>query len=133
MIEPLFPGYIFVHTSRAEFEQIRYVTGVSSMVRFGDRIPSVPEETIDELRCCFESDEPMPVLTAFRPGAEVTVTEGPLAGLHGVIVQTMSARERVQILLEFLGRSALAEVDSKSLALEEESMADALPLLAKVA
>jgi hypothetical protein len=36
----------------------------------------------------------------------------------------------VQILLDFLGRTTLAEVDRKSLILENSSMADLMPSLA---
>lgn len=131
VIEPLFPCYVFVRCNLAEgMDAIRYVTGVSSLVHFGQRIPAVPDHTIDELRQCFESDEPMAVENQFRPGTEVTVAEGPFLGSHGLVVNVMPARQRVQILLEFLGRTTLAEVDAKSLTAEETRMADVLPALA---
>src|SRR5690242_6562371 len=51
IIEPLFPCYIF---GRCELEdsldQIRFVTGISSLVHFGQRIPSVADQVIEELR-----------------------------------------------------------------------------------
>lgn len=131
VIEPLFPCYVFVRCNLASYvDSIRYVNGVSSLVHFGQRIPSIPDETVDELRECFESDEPMAVENQFRPGTEVTVAEGPFLGSHGVVVNVLPARQRVQILLEFLGRTTVAEVDGKSLTVEDRRMADVVPALA---
>jgi len=131
VIEPLFPCYVFVRCDLAEgVDAIRYVTGVSSLVHFGQLIPAVPDETIDELRQCFESDEPMAVENQFRPGTEVSVAEGPFLGSHGVVVNVLPARQRVQILLDFLGRTTVAEVEGKSLTVEDMRMADVVPALA---
>ena len=131
VIEPLFPGYVFVRCNLAEkFDNIRYSTGVSSLVHFGQRIPSVSEETIEDLRRCFESDELMAVDNSFRPGMEVTVAAGPFLGSRGIVVSVLPARRRVQILLDFLGRTTVAEVEGKSLTVEDRGMADVLPALA---
>jgi len=131
VIEPLFPCYIFVRCDLAErLLAIRYVTGVSSLVHFGQRIPSISDEVIEELRQCFELDQPMSVENQFRPGTEVTVAEGPFLGSSGIVVQVLPARQRVQILLDFLGRTTLTEVEGKSLTVEDKRMADVLPALA---
>jgi hypothetical protein len=44
----------------------------------------------------------------------------------------LPARERVQILLDFLGRTTLAEVDRNVLHVENRSVADLMPRLAAV-
>src|SRR6266567_4620484 len=132
VIEPLFPCYLFVHcTLDNRLDEIRYVTGVSSLVHFGNEIPVVPDLVIEELRQCFETEEPMSVEDRLYPGAEVTVAEGAFLGFRGIIVR-LSARQRVQILLDFLGRTTVTEVDRKSLTLEDSCVADLVPLLAMV-
>ncbi len=131
VIEPLFPCYIFVRCAIGEqLNDIRYVRGISSMVHFGLRIPSVPDDVIDELRQCFEAGEPMPIEDRILPGAEVTVVEGAFLGSSGVVLRVLPAKQRVQILLEFLGRSTLAEVDRHSLSVENRRLADLMPTLA---
>ena len=131
VIEPLFPGYVFVRCVLAESgENIRHVTGISSLVQFGTRVPAVPEEAIDELRQCFESEEPMSVGDGLRPGVEVTIAEGAFMGCSAMVVRRLSAQQRVQILLDFLGRPILAEVGRSSLKLQNQRVADLLPLLA---
>lgn len=131
VMEPLFPCYVFVRCELAErLDAIRYVTGVNSLVHFGSRIPAVPDEVIDELRRCFEADESLGVEEHLQPGAEVVVGNGPFLGSHGVVVRTLPGRQRVQILLDFLGRTTLAEVDRASVSVEEWRVADLVPKLA---
>lgn len=131
IIEPLFPCYIFAHFELVKFfEKIRYTTGVSSLVHFRNIIPIVPDTVIEELRRCFETTEPLRVEDTLATGAEVIVAEGVLLGYHGVVLQTFPARGRVQILLDFLGRMVPAEVERKSLKVENCRFADLVPSLA---
>jgi transcriptional antiterminator RfaH len=131
IVEPLFPCYIFVRCELGRLvEEVRYVNGISSLVHFNQQIPSVPDQVIDELRQCFEAEEPMNVEDRLFPGAEVTVSEGVFLGARGVVVKLMPAKQRVQILLDFLGRTTLAELDRRVLSLENRCMADLMPALA---
>jgi len=131
VVEPLFPCYIFVRCNLENFsDEIRHITGISSLVHFGRKIPAVPDDAIVELKQCFESEEPMAVKDGVIPGAEVQIAEGIFMGFSGMVVRTLSAGQRVQILLDFLGRVTLAEVDRKSLRVENRRVADLIPLLA---
>lgn len=134
VVEPLFPCYLFVRCSLGErLDEIRYVSGVSSLVHFGQQIPVVPDAVIEELRLCFEAEEPMSVEDRLYPGAEVSVAEGAFLGFSGIVVRLLPARQRVQILLEFLGRTTIAEVDRRSLTTENYSVANLVPSLAMTA
>jgi len=134
VVEPLFPCYIFVRCRLEEsINDIRYVSGISSLVHFGGKIPAVPAHVVEELRQCFESEEPMAVQDPLRVGAEVTVVEGSLLGSRGIVVRLLPAKQRVQILLDFLGRTTLTEVDRKSLLVEDGSLAELMPSLAMAA
>jgi len=62
-----------------------------------------------------------------RPGMEVSVAEGAFLGSLGVVVRVLPARQRVQILLDFLGRTTVAEVDRRSLVVEDQSLARLMP------
>src|SRR5580698_3496670 len=49
VVEPLFPCYIFVRCNLENFaDEIRHISGVSSLVNFGRKIPTVPDEAIEE-------------------------------------------------------------------------------------
>jgi transcriptional antiterminator RfaH len=131
VVEPLFPCYVFVRCNIDEcLDTIRYVNGVNSLVHFGQRIPVIPDQVVEELRQCFESQEPMDVEDRLCVGAEVTVGEGVFHGFNGIVLKVLSPKQRVQILLDFLGRTTLVEVDRKSLVVENRSIADMMPSLA---
>jgi len=131
VVEPLFPCYIFVRCIlEHRVDELRHVSGVSSLVNFGRTIPVVPDSTIEGLKQCFESEQPMAMQDGISPGVEVTIVDGAFFGFSGMVVRALSAGQRVQILLDFLGRATLAEVDRKSLKLENRRVADLLPFLA---
>lgn len=132
VVEPLFPCYIFVRCALDEcLNDIRYTTGVSSLVRFGDRIPSVPDSVINRLRECFKSEVPtMAAVDRLANGARVMLADGAFAGMNALVLRAMPARHRVQVLLDILGRATPVEVDRSSVVLEEGGVADRIPLLA---
>ena len=129
-VEPLFPCYIFVRCSAVSLNEIRYVSGISSLVHFGDRVPTVPDVVVEELKECFESGEPLPVEDRLFPGAEVLVSEGAFEGLQAIVLRMMPARQRVQVLLDILGRPTLVEIDRHDVSLESRNLAHSMPALA---
>jgi transcriptional antiterminator RfaH len=130
--EALFPCYVFVHCLSSSWTDIRYVTGVSSLVHFGGRIPSVPRAVIDELKESFGTDEPLAVEDPLSPGAEVSIAAGAFRGFQATVLRALPAKRRVQVLLDILGRQTVVEVDRWSVHLENARMADLLPSLALV-
>jgi transcriptional antiterminator RfaH len=130
-VEPLFPCYVFVHCVIQDWiDEIRYTTGVSSLVRFGDRNPTVPDAVIQELQECFDAEQPLTVADQLMPGHRVIIGEGAFAGMPATVLRFMPARQRVQVLLDILGRSTPLEVDRHAVVLEEGFLADRVPLLA---
>ena len=131
IIEPLFPCYVFVRCDlEQQLDEIRYVNGISSLVHFGPFIPIVPDEVVEELRQCFDSEETVAVEDPLKPGTEVMVAEGALLGSQGVVVRNLPAKHRVQILLDFLGRTTVAEVERNALTVKDRCLADLMPTLA---
>lgn len=104
-LEPLFPGYLFFQTSRAEqsIAPVRSTQGVACIVRFGGVPAVLRPDTLKSIRA-LERRQSMVELTelsALRPGKEVAVTSGPLAGLEGLVA--MVSRQRVIVLMHLLG------------------------------
>ena len=131
--EPLFPGYIFVRCVLGEsLDGIRHAYGVNSLVHFGGDVPAVADCVIAELQACFLSEMPVDVNDPLVPGLEVVVNDGAFAGMQASVLRVMPARQRVQVLLEILGRPTEVEVDRYLLAAETNTVADRLPFLAAV-
>ena len=133
-VEPVFPCYIFVRCVLEDsFAGIQHTNGISTLVHFGKRIPRIPDSVIWELQECFRTAEAMLVQDRFAPGDEVVVSEGAFRGMRATVLRAMPARQRVQVLLEILGRPNAVEVDCALLARENRnSVADLAPMLARV-
>jgi transcriptional antiterminator RfaH len=130
-VEPLFPSYIFLRcVIEDKLNEIQHTNGVSSLVRFGDRIPPVEDAIIEELKKCFANEEPMTVEDNISPADQVMVADGAFAGMSAKVLRVMPATKRVQILLDILGRPTSVEVNRDSVVLERNTMADRMPVLA---
>lgn len=119
--EALFPGYLFCRCEiGSHLRHLMAIPGIIGVVRYGSRIPPIPEAFIEELkkRIPTENHEsPDPVIEV---GAPVTIVEGPFKDLQAVVTQVLTARDRIRILLEFLGRQAEIEVPSHSVFREDK-------------
>jgi transcriptional antiterminator RfaH len=132
--EPLFPCYIFVRCVLDERQtDIQHSVGVNKMVSFGGVVPAVPDQIILELQECFENEEILQVHNQLEPGDEVTVADGVFAGMSALVLKTLPARKRVQILLDILGRPATVEVGQDAVTLKNSSLATLAPALAATA
>ena len=130
-VDPLFPGYLFVNCVIEDWiTDLQHASGVSKIVRFGDKIPQVSEGVIKELQFHFGMDDTLVVENHLTPGDEVTVTEGAFAGLDALVLKNLPARKRVQILLEVLGRPTPVEVPREALLTKNNTLAEAVPILA---
>jgi transcription antitermination factor NusG len=79
-------------------------------VHFGDRWPAIADETIEELQRLWDDKEIHTIPDRLEPGDAVRILTGPLQGLQAVVSQPLSSRERVAVLLDFLGRQTCVEV-----------------------
>ena len=115
MTEALFPGYLFArfHLPTRQRE-IGHAFGLRGIVHFGGLHPSVPDAVIDQLRVSLGEDELTEVAEHPRPGDDVILTGGALHGLQAVVTQYLPARERIRVLLDFMGRQMEFEVPAGS-------------------
>jgi transcriptional antiterminator RfaH len=129
--EPLFPCYIFFRCVIEEkLDEIQRASGISTVVHFARRIPRIADAVIEELKECFEGEEPLTVEDRLAPGDEVVVVDGAFSGMRAFVLRVMPARRRVQVLLDVLGRPTPAEVDENSVVNEGNTVATLVPILA---
>ena len=107
---PLFPGYVFCNCATTSIGPILNVPGVVDVVRAG-RIPApVSEDEMVALQHVVNSNlatDPWPSLVV---GEKVSITDGPLAGLSGSLVQ-IKAAWRLVVSVALLQRSVLVQID----------------------
>src|SRR5207302_5736972 len=102
--EALFPNYLFARFNLREMHaQIRHCKSVAGILRFGERYPEVADSAIEDLRSVMHDNELRTVEYAVAEGDDVDIVSGPLRGSTGTVTRVLPARERVKVLLEFLG------------------------------
>ena len=110
-VEAMFPGYLFAKfVYPTQHRAVESSNGVRGIVRFGDRLATLPEETIAALLLKAGSDEVVTVDSSPKIGDPVHIVEGPFQGLEVVVTQLLPAKERIRVLLEFLGRPLEIEI-----------------------
>lgn len=125
--EALFPGYFFARFNwRISLRLVQHARGVRSVVHFGERWPTIPETVIEELRRAIGENELHTLSAELAPGDAVQIAEGTLRGLRAVVSRVRPGRERVAVLMEFLGRQTMIEVPASFLVKDSEGRAEIL-------
>jgi transcriptional antiterminator RfaH len=125
-LEPLFPGYLLAKFNLQDMERaVTFSQGIRGLVRFGSQIPPVPENFVSALiqQVSQQSSEQTDLITlspALTIGDEVEVASGPFQGMKGTIESITPAKERVKILLEFLGQTQPVNLDLFSILLPQK-------------
>ena len=110
-VEAMFPGYIFAEFVFArQHRQVEYASGIQGVLRFGDQVATVDPSLVASLQEKAGDEE----LVTFDPdievGQAVRISEGPFQGVEALVTRLLPARERIRVLLEFLGRTLEMEV-----------------------
>jgi transcriptional antiterminator RfaH len=119
--EALFPSYFF-----ARFDwwtclrKVHHARGVRGVVHFNDRWPTIPDHVIAELRVHLGHEELYHLEPDLQPGEEVLVTGGAFEGLVAVVQRAMPSKQRVALLMDFLGRQTSVQVDRRWVVVEKE-------------
>jgi transcriptional antiterminator RfaH len=109
--EALFPSYLFARFElAARLRQVTHAQGVRGVVHFGLRWPTISDAVVHELQSTVAADEVHTIPDEFKPGEQVLIAGGAFHGLHAVVTRVLPARERVAVLLEFLGRQTSVEL-----------------------
>lgn len=112
--EPLFPNYVFARFDLVnEFHKVRYANGISDIVNFGGVRAVVPESEIVLLQERWGEDETLEILQSLEVGEEVRIAGGLFRGVEATVVGLLPARQRVKVLLEFLGGVQQAEISAE--------------------
>jgi transcriptional antiterminator RfaH len=115
---PLFPRYLFVafDAMSTRWRPILSTAGVAGLVRQGDHPLAVPAGIVEQIRDGERTgrfDELAPV-ARLAAGALVRIKDGPFGELIGRL-QSLADGDRVNVLLQLLGREVVARVPAENL------------------
>ena len=108
---PLFPGYLFVHTSLHRRIDVLSLPGAVRFVAFNGRPAALPESDLLRLRAGLDQGllaQPHPYL---KVGRRVRVRSGPLAGTEGILLRKKD-QFRLIVSIELIMRSVAVEIDA---------------------
>jgi transcription antitermination factor NusG len=117
ILTPMFPGYLFV---RDQMTDRRYAELLSARglvcILSGEKgsLAAVPDNEIDAIRVLVDSNiqaTPHPYL---RAGQRVRITEGPLAGVEGILIDRHAGKGLLVLSVNLFQRSVAVEIDCVS-------------------
>lgn len=118
-LEPMFARYLFIRPAHDEqsIAAVRFTLGVSTLVRFGDRLATIDHQMVCDLAHLELAQRQLDYhqITPLQPGVVVQIVSGPLAGFKGLV--SMASSERVVVLLDLLGRQQEIRLRPAQLAL----------------
>jgi len=123
--ESLFANYIFARfVLESMLERVRYTPSVKDIVAFGERPAVIAATVIEELRSTLTENSDTLLTDLPIEGDEVEVLEGPFSGQRVTIARVLPARQRVEVLMEMLGRSVPVEFSLSSLLFRRRTAAN---------
>jgi transcriptional antiterminator RfaH len=109
--EAMFPSYLFARFDwREMLDVVRHSFGVAGVVHFGSFWPMVPNGVVEELRMLIGDEGIRTIEQNVGIGEEIEVAVGSFEGFRGIVARVMPAKDRVAVLLDFLGRQTSVEV-----------------------
>jgi len=118
MVEPMFPGYIFVKFHPVEeFRLVKYTRGIRTIVNFNGKIIPLQDEMIAYIKSRLgEGDIATIQKKELKKGEKVIIQEGPFKGFSGIFEKELDGKERVAILLDGVNYCARMEIDRELVA-----------------
>jgi transcription antitermination factor NusG len=107
---PLFPGYLFCRFDPAERSAVIATSGLLDVVRIGRDMAPIEAVEIEAIRRVTQSTLLTEPYSGLVPGQTVTMSDGPLSGLTGKLMEIRGGL-RLVLSVELLQRSVLVEID----------------------
>jgi transcriptional antiterminator RfaH len=120
VLEPLFPGYLFVHIDSVAsdprcWQTVRWTPGVRLILGTDATPVPIPPEAVEAIQERVRERGFACVGISFQPRSRVRFRTGPWTGLEAVFERPMSRSGRVRVLMTLLGRQTGLEVDALDL------------------
>ena len=114
VVEPLFPGYLFLRFDPAELTaSVRGTRGVLHLVTQGGRAVEVAPKVIADL-LALGPDATLSLLDEEpQVGGKVRIIRGIFAGSEGEVIRLHGPQKRIAVLLELLGSEKPVELSAE--------------------
>jgi transcriptional antiterminator RfaH len=123
VIEPLFPGYIFVKFNPEDSQgAVKSTRGVLHLVSKGGKAVDVDNKVIDELKSLGPEGILSMLDEELKVGAKIKVIRGIFAGSEGEVIKLATPQKRIAVLLTLLGAQQSVEMPMDDVATNEDEV-----------
>jgi len=123
VIEPLFPGYIFVKFNPEDSQgTIKSTRGVLHLVSKGGKAVDVDNKVIDELKALGPEGILSMLDEELKVGAKIKVIRGIFAGSEGEVLKLATPQKRIAVLLTLLGAQQSVEMPMDDVTQNEDEV-----------
>ena len=109
----LFPGYILVkgNIDVETYYILKKESGIAKLLRDEEEPLKIQEDELRVLKILTRDKEGyIGISNAFKENDKIKITDGPLAGLEGLIESVNARKGRAKVRLNFLGEKRLVEL-----------------------
>ena len=107
---PMFRSYVFVRTKIKNTLFVLQTPGVVKVVKFGDEVAVVRNESIEAIKLMIEGGYNPEPLNYFIKGDPVEVKDGPLKGLVGEVIR-LDKDDRLVIRVDAIQHSVSIQIN----------------------
>jgi transcription antitermination factor NusG len=109
----VFPGYVFFRVADGfgRWDIIRWAPGVRQVLQQDAAPALLADAVVERIRQRLADRSLVQPAARFRPGQPVIIQSGPLRMLDAIFDRKLDAPERVQVLVQLLGRSLAVQLD----------------------
>lgn len=111
---PMFPGYLFVHhaVEKRSYVEIMKARGLVRILgERWDRLTAIADAEIEAIQRLGETGLAVVPYPYLREGQRVRITEGPLAGVEGILVRNRPKQGLLVLSVDLLQRSVAVEIE----------------------
>src|SRR5262245_22827983 len=111
---PMFPGYLFLRHAidKTSYIDVRKARGLVRILgERWDRLSVVPDAEIEAIHTVLNARLPIMPHPYLQEGQRVRITQGPLRGVEGILIQSKPAKGLLILSIELLQRSVAVEID----------------------
>jgi len=116
--EPLFSCYVFVKMALKNRLQILQTDGVVRLVTFKNVPATIPESQINAIRLLLKQKMEIQRINYLTPGQKVEVTQGPLKGVYGVLINVKN-KQRLALRLDGIMQAISVDIDHRDIKIVE--------------
>ena len=107
---PMFRSYVFVRTKIKNTLFVLQTPGVVKVIKFGDEVAVVPNESIEAIKLMIEGGYSPEPLNYFIQGDPVEIKDGPLKGLVGEVIR-LDKNDRLVVRVDAIQHSISIQID----------------------